>query len=79
MTSAFNWNTGKPSVMLSTGQDKRLHGFTKEGVSIAQQATRTVMRREQETGRSPGSIAGLSSTADQQMLSPEQRKKGRAR
>lgn len=79
MTSAFDWNTGKTSVMLTTGRDKRLHGFTKEGMSIAQLATRNVMRREKETGRSPGSIAGLSPTADQQMLSPAQRTRGRAR
>lgn len=79
MSNAFDWNTGAPSVMLSTPTDKRMNTPTRRGVSFAQTATMSVARREKKDGRNPGTIAGLSPAADRQLLTPADRKGRRAR
>lgn len=70
MTNAFDWQ-GKPSI-LSNDHSARV---TRAGVSVSHAASLSIRRRTAATGVNPGSIPGLSPTADRQRLTPAERKR----
>jgi hypothetical protein len=59
--SAFYWNTGESTVF---AQDSRFTGNRKNGKTASQVSSETVARLTEETGKNPGSIAGLSDRGD---------------
>lgn len=76
MSNAFDWK-GKPSVILASGD----HSFraTHEGISLSQSASKLVRTRTLRHGFNPGTIPGLSPSADRQVLSPQERRRRAAR
>lgn len=70
MSNAFDWK-GTPS----TFQGDRTFAPCKDGLTLSETAARMVRRRTAATGVNPGSIPGLSPTADRQLLTPAERKR----
>ncbi len=63
MTNAFAWK-GSPSIFST---DKTLKPTKVDGKTMSQVATEKAAKRLAETGRNPGTIAGLSPKADRQI------------
>lgn len=59
--AAFHWDTGEPSIFAS---DPHFRAASTTGKSLSATASDAVSRHVAATGRSPGSINGLSNRGD---------------
>lgn len=73
MTSAFNWNTGAPSIFVGAS------GFPAprpNGHTTSTQMSAVIDRKTKETGRNPGTISGLASSPESRIrFAPKHKKK----